>query len=75
MLYFPFFITRFMFSPLFRPEEGVIKDVDAQLRKLALDYGGSGQAETTGNAAASQVWTFSSLFSIYVLIRATRFVS
>ncbi|VDL59289.1 unnamed protein product [Hymenolepis diminuta] len=37
------------------PEEGVIKDVDAQLRKLALDYGGSGQAETTGNAAASQV--------------------
>ncbi|KAM7540136.1 hypothetical protein Aperf_G00000034091 [Anoplocephala perfoliata] len=34
------------------PEEGVIKDVDAQLRKIALDYG-SGQTETTENVATA----------------------
>lgn len=40
---------------LSRFEEGVIRDVDVQLRKLALDYD-SGQIETTDSAAtAAQV--------------------
>ncbi|VDO12714.1 unnamed protein product [Rodentolepis nana] len=37
------------------PEEGVIKDVDDQLRKLALDYGGSDQVESIENETTPQV--------------------
>lgn len=37
------------------PEEGAIKDVDEQLRKLALDYGGSDQPEAIENGATPQV--------------------